>query len=158
MEENEKEYEYGNINNNQHNNYKVEISLLSIKSGYEDSKIINSIKNDKSIHLDKKSFNKLNNIISEIHKNDNNNIINDKNSIFDYAAANKLQLRTRRSTYIQNKGYQDYYDYSDLNDFKRKIYTELFGAPKGPIYQTDAEKIQAHGFDNKISFRKRKED
>ena len=79
-------------------------------------------------------------------------------NIFDYAAAKKLQLRTRRSTYIQNKGYQDYYDYSDLNDFKRKIYTELFGAPKGPIYQTDAEKIQSHGFDNKISFRKRKED
>jgi hypothetical protein len=88
MEENEKEYEYGNINNNQHNNYKVEISLLSIKSGLEDSKIIHSIKNDKSIHLDNKSLNKLNNIISEIHKNDNNNnnnIINNKNSIFDYA-------------------------------------------------------------------------
>ena len=79
-------------------------------------------------------------------------------SIFDYAAANKLQLRTKRSQYIQNKGYEYYYDYSDLNDFKRKIYTELFGAPKGPIYQTDAEKIQSHGFDNKISFRKRKED
>ena len=79
-------------------------------------------------------------------------------SIFDYAAAKKLKLRTRKYTYIQDKGYQDYYDYSDLNDFKRKIYTELFGAPKGPIYQTDAEKIQSHGFDNKISFRKRKED
>lgn len=41
-------------------------------------------------------------------------------------------------------------------ELKREIYTDLFGFPRGPMYQTDLEKIEAHGFDTKISFRKRK--
>jgi len=43
------------------------------------------------------------------------------------------------------------------NDLKRGIYTDLFGFPEGPKYQTDLEKIESHGFDSKVSFRRRKE-
>lgn len=56
----------------------------------------------------------------------------------------------------------DYYlsntdSYVPLNKFKRELYTTLFGNPKGPRFQTDMEKIIAHGFDPKYSFRKEKE-
>lgn len=88
MEPKEKEYEYGNINNNQQNNNKIEISSLSIKSGIEESKSNHSIKNDNNIiNFYKTSKNKLNIIISPTNKlkhNNTNNINNDKKSIFDY--------------------------------------------------------------------------
>lgn len=41
-------------------------------------------------------------------------------------------------------------------ELKKDIYTDLFGFPEGPKYQTDLEKIESHGFDSKVSFRKRK--
>lgn len=40
------------------------------------------------------------------------------------------------------------------NDKKREIFTDLFGYPEGPKYQTNEEKILSHGFDLKTSFRK----
>ena len=40
---------------------------------------------------------------------------------------------------------------------QKKIFTEIFGYPEGPKFQTDEEKILSHGFDLKESFRKRKE-
>ena len=43
------------------------------------------------------------------------------------------------------------------SNLKREIYTDLFGFPRGPMYQTDLEKIESHGFDTKVSFRRRKE-
>ena len=87
MEPNEKEYEYYNIIINQHNNNKIEISSLSIKSGIEESKSNHSIKNDNIINFYKKNKNKLDIIISPSNKhkhNNTNNINNDKKSIFDY--------------------------------------------------------------------------
>ena len=43
---------------------------------------------------------------------------------------------------------------TNLGDIKRKIYTDLFGYPEGPKFQTNEEKILSHGFDPKTSFRK----
>lgn len=43
-------------------------------------------------------------------------------------------------------------------ELRRDIYTDLFGFPGGPKYQTDLEKIESHGFDRVQSFRKRKEE
>lgn len=40
------------------------------------------------------------------------------------------------------------------NDKKRELFTDLFGYPEGPKYQTNEEKILSHGFDLKTSFRK----
>ena len=37
---------------------------------------------------------------------------------------------------------------------KKEIFTDLFGYPDGPKYQTNEEKILAYGFDLKTSFRK----
>ena len=41
----------------------------------------------------------------------------------------------------------------EASDAKRAIYEVLFGDPDGPKYQTNEEKILAHGFDLKTSFR-----
>lgn len=45
----------------------------------------------------------------------------------------------------------------DADKLRREIYTDLFGFPSGPKYQTDLEKIESHGFDKVVSFRNRKE-
>lgn len=45
-----------------------------------------------------------------------------------------------------------------LGEFKNNLYLTLFGNTKGPRYMTDSEKILAHGFDLKTSFRKDKEE
>ena len=42
----------------------------------------------------------------------------------------------------------------DLTAVKKEIFIDLFGYPDGPKYQTNEEKILAHGFDLKTSFRK----
>ena len=42
-------------------------------------------------------------------------------------------------------------------ELRKDIYLDLFGFPDGPKYQTDLEKIESHGFDTKVSFRKRKQ-
>lgn len=47
--------------------------------------------------------------------------------------------------------------YTPINEFKRGLYSTLFGSPNGPRFQTNEEKILAHGFDLKTSFRKDKE-
>ena len=44
-----------------------------------------------------------------------------------------------------------------LGQFKNKLYLSIFGNSKGPIQQTNSEKILSHGFDLKTSFRKDKE-
>jgi hypothetical protein len=44
----------------------------------------------------------------------------------------------------------------DLKPVKDEIYTYLFGNKNGFRLQTDKEKIEAHGFDFKYSFRKDK--
>ena len=42
---------------------------------------------------------------------------------------------------------------SSVRDLRRSVITELFGNPDGPKFQTNDEKILAHGFDLKTSFR-----
>ena len=42
----------------------------------------------------------------------------------------------------------------DMTEVKKEIFTDLFGYPDGPKFQTNEEKILAHGFDLKTSFRK----
>jgi hypothetical protein len=44
-----------------------------------------------------------------------------------------------------------------LGEFKKNLYLIVFGNSKGPVYQTNDEKILSHGFDLKTSFRKDKE-
>ena len=41
-----------------------------------------------------------------------------------------------------------------LKSVRSSIFTDLFGYPDGPKYQTNDEKILAAGFDLKTSFRK----
>ena len=40
--------------------------------------------------------------------------------------------------------------------FIQQLYIDLFGNIKGPVYQTNDEKILSHGFDLVTSFRKQK--
>ena len=44
-----------------------------------------------------------------------------------------------------------------MEEKKNQIMTDLFGNPDGPTITSDKVKILSHGFDPKISFRKRKE-
>lgn len=47
---------------------------------------------------------------------------------------------------------------TQIDSLKRSVYKDLFGNEKGPRFQTNEEKIFAHGFDLKTSFRKSKEE
>lgn len=49
------------------------------------------------------------------------------------------------------------YESTSYSEWKKQLFIDLFGNANGPRYQTDIEKIISHGFDTKISFRKRKE-
>ena len=51
--------------------------------------------------------------------------------------------------------FQTSFDTINMN-FNR-VFKELFGNVNGPRFQTNEEKILAHGFDLKTSFRKDKE-
>lgn len=44
----------------------------------------------------------------------------------------------------------------DKEQFIQQLYIDLFGNIKGPVYQTNDEKILSHGFDLVTSFRKQK--
>ena len=48
-------------------------------------------------------------------------------------------------------------DSENINYVKKSVYKDLFGNEKGPRFQSNEEKILAHGFDLKTSFRKDKE-
>lgn len=50
-------------------------------------------------------------------------------------------------------GREEHHYTGNLGEVKRLIFTDLFGYPEGPKYQTNDEKILAHGFDLKTSFR-----
>lgn len=49
------------------------------------------------------------------------------------------------------------YDKEKISEFKNSVFTDLFGFPDGMKTQTNEGKILSHGFDLKMSFRKRKE-
>lgn len=50
-------------------------------------------------------------------------------------------------------GREEHHYTGNLGEVKRLIFTDLFGYPEGPKYQTNDEKILSHGFDLKTSFR-----
>ena len=56
----------------------------------------------------------------------------------------------QRNRYL---GREEHHYTGNLREVKRLIFTDLFGYPEGPKYQTDNEKILSHGFDLKTSFR-----
>jgi hypothetical protein len=63
--------------------------------------------------------------------------------------------RWNRENYYSNReGIETKRFVGDLTEVKKEIFTDLFGYPDGPKYQTNEEKILAHGFDLKTSFRK----
>lgn len=53
----------------------------------------------------------------------------------------------------RNRCIGEYHYTGNLGEVKRLIFTDLFGYPDGPKYQTNNEKILSHGFDLKTSFR-----
>ena len=56
----------------------------------------------------------------------------------------------QRNRYL---GMEIYHYTGNLGEVRRLIFTDLFGYPEGPKYQTNDEKILSHGFDLKTSFR-----
>ena len=79
-------------------------------------------------------------------------LIKDVNDFFDMA-------ETCVSFFYKNHASPNYNTDKTISfkAVKNKVFTELFGNPNGPRFQTDMEKILAHGFDPKYSFRKDKE-
>lgn len=57
----------------------------------------------------------------------------------------------QRNMYI---GGEEHHYAGNLGEVRKLIFTDLFGYPDGPKYQTNDEKILSHGFDLKTSFRK----
>lgn len=84
-----------------------------------------------------------------------NALVKEVNSFFDLAEAYKIkkfELNPLHHYYSDNRNSK-----CELNTVKREVFKELFGNEKGPRFQTNEEKILAHGFDLKYSFRKDKE-
>ena len=79
-------------------------------------------------------------------------LIKDVNEFFNIA-------ETCVSTFYKNHAGPFYNSDKTISfkEVKNKVFTELFGNPNGPRFQTNMEKILAHGFDPKYSFRKDKE-
>lgn len=90
-------------------------------------------------------------------------LINDLESIISDTSSkervdeDKLNPKGRWNTdnyYSHREGIETTRFVGDLTAVKKEIFTDLFGYPNGPKYQTNEEKILAHGFDLKTSFRK----
>lgn len=77
-------------------------------------------------------------------------LLDDINKIFD-----ELSSFKNAKAFDRPKNLKDFVGTEmTINELRRKIITDLFGDPKGPRFQTNDEKILAHGFDLKTSFRK----
>lgn len=72
---------------------------------------------------------------------------NEIDKLFEVIKENKLTIHNKGTYYRDNKTltYQEFHD---------KIYEDIFGDKKGIRFQTDEEKLLAHGFDKVTSFRK----
>lgn len=85
-------------------------------------------------------------------------LIKEVNTFFELAESAKITSFYNNPTsryYVNHSVSQD--QLVNINTVKREVFEELFGNPKGPRFQTNEEKILAHGFDLKTSFRKDKE-
>ena len=81
-------------------------------------------------------------------------LIKDVNEFFAIAEISCSDFYNTSSRYYYTK--EDKSTIS-VKAVKNQVFTELFGNPNGPRFQTDLEKILSHGFDPKYSFRKDKE-
>jgi hypothetical protein len=83
-----------------------------------------------------------------------NGLLSDLNNMFaDINVLKNKDILDTSSYEIKSWNRFNTYNIKD-NDKKREIFTDLFGYPEGPKYQTNEEKILSHGFDLKTSFRK----
>ena len=78
-------------------------------------------------------------------------LYSDLEAIFSELNGDKAIVKRKNGMYTLIKSGES------LGHFKKNLYLQLFGNTKGPREQTNSEKILAHGFDLKESFRKPKE-
>lgn len=85
--------------------------------------------------------------ISDLHS--------DLETIFSELRQDKAVVMTKTNEWdFENRSYKMKISPIGLGEFKNNLYLEIFGNSKGPVEQTNDEKILAHGFDLKTSFRK----
>ena len=82
-----------------------------------------------------------------------NDLLEELGKIFEFTENKKLSGIKFNFPNRHYSSQDDYYT-GRLKELKRIIFTDLFGYPDGPKYQTNEEKILAAGFDLKTSFRK----
>lgn len=82
-------------------------------------------------------------------------LINELNKIFEIAEENKCSLINEQHYGLGSQ--PPSIKLTHIKQVKKDIFTNLFGFPDGPKYQTDMDKILAHGFDPKMGFRNRPE-
>ncbi len=75
----------------------------------------------------------------------------------DFFAIAEMTYQNFYKTNCKNYYVKDSTNTISVKEVKNQVFTELFGNPNGPRFQTDMEKILSHGFDPKYSFRKDKE-
>ena len=81
-------------------------------------------------------------------------LLSELNNMFaDITVLKNKDIRDTSSYEVKSWNRFNTYNIKD-NSKKREIFTDLFGYPEGPKYQTNEEKILSHGFDLKTSFRK----
>jgi hypothetical protein len=85
-----------------------------------------------------------------------NALLSELNNMFsDISVLKNKDIRDTSSNEKDTNSWNRYYTFNIKdNTKKREIFTDLFGYPEGPKYQTNEEKILSHGFDLKTSFRK----
>lgn len=85
-------------------------------------------------------------------------LYNDLENIFAELIKDKAVVATETNYYDwMKKEYGIKILPETVGEFRNKLYLSVFGNSKGPIQQTNEEKILSHGFDLKTSFRKDKE-
>lgn len=89
-----------------------------------------------------------------------NDLYKEANKFFEIAEVNKVGYRIKEPKYgWPNDTTVEYATNLDwLYNFKKEVMKDLFGDEKGPTINYNDIKIVSHGFDTKISFRKRKEE
>jgi hypothetical protein len=109
--------------------------------------------------------------ITYVHTNEGNSIGPElrpweiiDGSMNDHFVTDLLNLLERlfqeaRDSKLQVKRYDTHehkykIDRMTIGELRNKVFTDIFGSPKGIRYQTNEEKILSHGFDLKTSFRK----
>ena len=79
-------------------------------------------------------------------------------SIFDICRNEKINQKLKIDYNINNYSFEKGFKPCDIGEFRCEIYQDIFGDKNGLSIRTDKEKIEAHGFDNKVSFRKDKDE